>query len=377
MGHVLLAFDQLLNRTVAMKVVSVRSAHSQAAFQEALAKEARLCASLNDANIAAVYDFGIHAGRSFTIFEYVEGETLRERLNRLHQLSLTEIRTILACLARALDYAHSKGIIHRDLKPENICLTRQGQPKILDFGIARDLRTDFRAESFCGTPHYAAPEQALCSASDGRTDQYALGILTWEMLTGRRPFEADSSQEILRMQRETPIPDLAQLLPALPDRMIEAIQRALSKNPAQRFATCREFAEAFTAEPTTEFPTYLPVSIVAASEETLRSTGLPDHLITARTPAAPMSVDCLLYSAAEDSRAAAELAECLHAQGISTWLLQRNARPTSTLRSQIQSTLRQTHVVVPSFHRLPFILTTSLSLLQKPEPMIARSCHCL
>jgi|GEM_PF-5790074 len=198
MGRVFLAHDQLLNRQVAMKVVAVRSTRDHAMLQEALAREARLGALLNDPGIAAVYDFGVHAGKSFTIFEYVAGETLRQLLTGCRQLPLTDVQQIIASLARSLDIAHARGVIHRDLKPENICITRQGQPKILDFGIARDLRQGFHQEGFCGTPQYAAPEQAACSATDSRTDQYALALIAWEMLTGRRVFQADSANEVLR-----------------------------------------------------------------------------------------------------------------------------------------------------------------------------------
>jgi hypothetical protein len=202
MGRVQLAHDQLLDRLVAMKVVAVRIQQVQAAYQEALAREARLGASLNDAGIAAVYDFGIHAGKSFTIFEYIDGETLRHLLKRCHQLQLSDVQRIVSSLARSLDFAHSRGVIHRDLKPENICITKQGHPKILDFGIARDLRIDFQLEGFCGTPQYAAPEQVACSATDGRTDQYTLALLAWEMLAGRRVFEADNVSEFLRLHRQ-------------------------------------------------------------------------------------------------------------------------------------------------------------------------------
>lgn len=245
MGRVFLADDQLLNRQVAMKVVAVRSIRDQAMLQEALAREARLGASLNDPGIAAVYDFGIHAGKSFTIFEYVAGETLRQFLKRCGPLPLHDVQQFIAALALSLDFAHARGVVHRDLKPENICITRQGQPKILDFGIARDLRQDFEQEGFCGTPQYAAPEQAACSATDSRTDQYALGLLAWEMLTGRKVFLANSAKEFLKMHQETEPVNLFSLLPDLDETARLAIHRALLKDPARRFATCQEFSNAF------------------------------------------------------------------------------------------------------------------------------------
>ncbi|MBL8816632.1 MAG: protein kinase [Planctomyces sp.] len=328
MGQVWLAHDQLLNRTVAMKVLTVRSAYSQTALQEELAREARLGASLNDVGIAAVYDFGVHAGRSFTIFEYVEGETLRERLKRSAPVPFAEVSHIVRSLARSLDFAHSRGIIHRDLKPENICLTRHGQPKILDFGIARDLKTDFRQESFCGTPHYAAPEQAACSATDARTDQYALGLLAWEMITGTHPFQGTAVSDVLRMHREAPLPDLKFLCPGLPESVVRAIQKSLSKSPADRFATCQEFTAVFDLRTR-------PGNMTSDLSESVSQ----DQLM------------CMLCYAGEDSLLAAILARQIEQRGIRTWLLQRDANPESTFRSQFQSALQQSGIVVPLISR--------------------------
>ena len=302
MGCVFLAHDQLLNRQVAMKVVAVRSTRNHAVLQEALAREARLGASLNDPGIAAVYDFGVHAGKSFTIFEYVSGETLRQLLTRYGQLPLTDVQQIIGSLARSLDSAHARGVIHRDLKPENICITRQGQPKILDFGIARDLRQDFRQEGFCGTPQYAAPEQAACSATDSRTDQYALGLIAWEMLTGQRVFQAASANEVLRMHRECEPVNLSILQPDIGESTSAAVHRALLKDPAKRFATCQEFANTLMCQQ--ENVTGPRVRLTAKQNE---------------------SKSAYLCHVGEDSLLAGGIASSLEIEGYSTWYYQRDA----------------------------------------------------
>lgn len=175
MGRVMLAQDQLLHRKVAVKIVAVKLREERQSFQDALAREARLGASLSDRGIAVVHDFGIHLGKCFIVFEFVDGQTLRRVLRQRSRLPLAEVCPIITELARSLDFAHARGVVHRDLKPENICIAHDGQPKILDFGVARDLRSDFRQEAFSGTPQYASPEQAACSVVDGRADQYASG----------------------------------------------------------------------------------------------------------------------------------------------------------------------------------------------------------
>lgn len=323
MGSVLLARDQLLNRQVAMKVVAVRFERDQAAFQEALAREARLGASLNDAGIAAVYDFGIHAGKSFTIFEYVDGETLRQLLKRCRQLHLADVQRIICSMARSLDFAHSQGVIHRDLKPENICITKQGQPKILDFGIARDLRMDFQLEGFCGTPQYAAPEQAACSATDGRTDQYALGLLAWEMLAGRRVFEAANAHELLEMHRHTQPENLLSLCPDLSAKFGMAIHRTLQKDPAKRYATCQEFASALGGA--------LQESTVAG----LRHASTQQELRAV-----------YLCHVGDDSLIASDMASQLEAKGYTTWYYQRDAKTSSPFLRQATQAIRNASAAV-------------------------------
>ena len=323
MGRVMLAQDQLLHRSVAIKIVAVRLARQKQEFQDALAREARLGASLNDRGIAVVYDFGIHAGKCFIIFEYVDGETLRNVLRQRKRLPANEVCSLITELARSLDLAHAKGVVHRDLKPENICFARDGQPKILDFGIARDLRSDFLHEAFSGTPQYASPEQAACTVIDGRTDQYALGLLAYEMLSGRRTFTATSPLELLRMHREVPPQDLRDLCPELSAEAATAVHRALAKHPAQRFATCQEFASALSRDLGGAIN---PGSILTVSQKD--------------------QIDVCLCNVAENSLQVRLLANLLENLGFTTWYYQRNAIPRVSFVRQTAEAIQRSRAVI-------------------------------
>ncbi len=247
MGLVFLGHDLRLDRPVAIKVVLPRAGDDGAGLDlsaaMAFADEARIGASLTHPAIATVFDFGLNDGAPFTVFEYIPGETLRDLLRRRGRLELDEVRMIVATLAQALDFAHGRRVVHRDLKPENVRATEQGQFKVLDLGLAKDFR---RQEdwTFCGTPAYASPEQARGEPCDGRADQYALAVIAFEMLAGRRPFEGKSWRSLLEMHATAEPPRPSALRPDLPDAIGEAILRALDKDPNRRFATCEELAVA-------------------------------------------------------------------------------------------------------------------------------------
>lgn len=239
MGVVFLATDSRLHRDVAIKVILQREsgAEEESSFTRAqFEKEARLGAALIQPAIATVFDYGFHDGKPYTVFEYVPGETLRDVLNRRKRLTLEEVRLVVPSLAKALDQAHSQHIVHRDLKPENIRVTEQGQFKILDLGLAKRFsgKEDWR---FSGTPAYASPEQCLEQPSDGRTDQYSLAVIIFEMLTGARPFQAKNWRQLLEMHANEAPPILEE-----PEEVADALQRAMSKNPTERFPSCESFA---------------------------------------------------------------------------------------------------------------------------------------
>jgi Protein kinase domain/TIR domain len=240
MGRVFLAIDLRLDRPVALKVVSHRR-RGIANLEAALEREARLGANLNHKNIAAVYDFGVFDSKSYTIFEYVEGETLRELIRRRGHVPLDEALQIVSDLAAALDFAHTHGVIHRDLKPENICFTKGGDFKILDLGMALDVEHDLETGMYAGTPAYSSPEQAQCRPTDGKSDQYALGLIVFELLTGRKAFIDADAYRLLRKQIEESPPNPREIIPELPEHAERAILRALRKRPEDRFSTAQEF----------------------------------------------------------------------------------------------------------------------------------------
>jgi pSer/pThr/pTyr-binding forkhead associated (FHA) protein len=251
MGQVFLARDVRLDRPVAIKVIALRSSKAKGAsrdpaLRKSFEEEARLGANLQHPAIATVFDYGFHEGRPFTVFEYIEGETLQELIQRCRRVPLDEIRLIIAPLAQALDFAHSNRIIHRDLKPENIRATAQGFFKILDLGLAKRLLENQDWSGFAGTPAYASPEQAAGLPLDGRSDQYTLALIVYEMLAGRRPFQATNPHEILRLHLQTAVPDPLSFLAPGPDavQVGAAVLRALAKDPNDRFASCTDFAAA-------------------------------------------------------------------------------------------------------------------------------------
>jgi tRNA A-37 threonylcarbamoyl transferase component Bud32 len=243
MGRVFLAHDLRLDRPVAMKVVA-HNHYRRQDLEAVLQREAKLGAKLNHRGIATVYDFGLYDSKSYTVFEYVEGQTLRELIQLRGKIPLDETLLIVGDLAASLDFAHAHRIIHRDLKPENICLTKGGECKILDFGIAHDIRHDVATREYAGTPAYSSPEQADCRPMDAKSDQYSLGLIVFEMLTGRRAFLDTDLARLLRKQVEESPPRPKDFVPDLPDDVEQAILRALSKYPDDRFATCGDFVRA-------------------------------------------------------------------------------------------------------------------------------------
>jgi serine/threonine protein kinase len=249
MGIVYLGRDERLDRSVAVKVIlsdgsgSSGSASLDTRMRSSFAEEARLWASLTHPAIATVFDFGFQHENPFTIFEFIEGETLRELIERRGRLPLDEVRLIIGPIAQALDFAHARRIVHRDLKPENIRATEQRLFKILDLGLAREFsrQDDWR---FAGTPAYAAPEQAAERPPDGRTDQYALAVIIFEMLTGSRPFQSESWLDLLEKHYSEPPPSPRTLVPELSEIVEAAVLKSLEKDPNLRFSTCTELAVA-------------------------------------------------------------------------------------------------------------------------------------
>ena len=208
-------------------------------------REARIVAALVHPAIVQVYDFG----GDYLVMELVSGQELRALLRAGKQFTAAEIAALLVPLADGLDHAHQAGIIHRDVKPANIFITEAGQPKLADFGIAK-MRGDEGAEltvagEVLGTPRYMSPEQIRAEPLDGRSDQFALAVVVYEMLAGKSPFAADSISAILHKVLNEPPAAFAERSAGCPPAIDAVLQRALNKAPAGRYDSCGKFARAF------------------------------------------------------------------------------------------------------------------------------------
>ena len=247
MATVFLAEDLKHERKVALKVL-----HPELGVVlgvERFLTEIKTTANLQHPNILALFDSGEADGLVFYVMPYVEGETLRGRMTRLGQLSVGETVRIVQAAASALDYAHRRGVIHRDIKPENILL-QDGQAMVADFGVAIAVQNATgqritQTGMSVGTPQYMSPEQAAAEREvDGRSDQYSLAAVAYEMLAGEPPFTGPTAPAIVTKLMTEPPPPLDRRRPATPDHIVEAIHRALEKVPADRFETAAEFSEA-------------------------------------------------------------------------------------------------------------------------------------
>jgi serine/threonine-protein kinase len=255
MATVYLARDVKLHRRVALKLLHPDLGATLG--PERFLREIDIASRLTHPHILALHDAGEADGRLFYAMPYVEGESLRQRLEREQQLPIAEAITIVRSVASALTYAHHAGVIHRDIKPENILLAREAEdgvphPLVADFGIARALDAaggERLTETglALGTPAYMSPEQAASGRLDGRSDIYALGCVAYEMLAGQPPFAGPTAQAILARHSVDPVPSLRTVRATIPPTVEAAIERALAKVPADRFTTADQFAQALTA----------------------------------------------------------------------------------------------------------------------------------
>ena len=247
MATVYLARDSRHDRPVAIKVLRPELAASLGA--DRFLREIRVAAHLQHPNILALYDSGEAGGFLYYVMPFIEGESLRARLDREAQLPLPDAIQLTCEVADALHYAHTHKVIHRDIKPENV-LIQEGHALVADFGIARAVSEaggDKLTETgmAVGTPHYMSPEQALAGEHlDGRADQYSLGCVFYEMLVGQPPFDGPNAMAILARQSMESVPSLRVVRHSIPDDVEEAVMRALEKTPADRFPTVKEFADA-------------------------------------------------------------------------------------------------------------------------------------
>ena len=253
MAAVYKAYQPALDRYVAIKVIHEQLVADNQDFFRRFQHEAKLVANLRHPNIVQVYDFGVADQVPYMVMEYLEGDTLKARLIELAEqkqiMPLAEARRIFLAVADALDYAHQQGMIHRDVKPANVFLTTRGDVILMDFGIARLTDgTQYTATgAMVGTPDYMSPEQGRGERGDARSDIYALGIMLYEMVTGRVPYQADTPLAVILKHISDPLPLPETLNPALPPAVAQVIYKALAKEPNDRYQTVREMSRALQA----------------------------------------------------------------------------------------------------------------------------------
>ncbi len=244
MANVYLARDTILDRKVAVKILRGDLAGDEK-FVRRFQREALSASSLSHPNIVEIYDVGEDDGNFYIVMEYIEGKTLKQLIKKRGVLSLSETIDIMLQLLDALATAHDSYIIHRDIKPQNIMIKESGLVKITDFGIAMALNSAqlTQTNSVMGSVHYLPPEQASGKGSTIRSDIYSLGILMFEMLTGKVPFKGDTAVEIALKHMKEPLPSVKSINPVVPQSVENIILKAAAKNPKNRYRDVREMAE--------------------------------------------------------------------------------------------------------------------------------------
>ncbi|MGN6816731.1 MAG: protein kinase domain-containing protein [Solirubrobacterales bacterium] len=241
MSTVYLARDTTLDRPVAVKVMH-REMSEQADQLERFRQEARAVAKLSHPNVVAVIDAGEDGGHPYIVFEYVEGETLKQRINRVGALDAQEALAYAIEIARGLTVAHARRMVHRDIKPQNVLIDSEGRAKLTDFGISRQLEQDGMTATgrVLGTTDYVSPEQAMGHPVDQRSDIYSLGVVLYEMLVGQVPFHADSQVGVAMKHVNEELPDVQQRRPELSAAAAMVVERATAKDSTDRYQEVSE-----------------------------------------------------------------------------------------------------------------------------------------
>jgi serine/threonine protein kinase len=249
MSSVYRARDTVLERTVAIKILHEHFSDDPA-YVERFRREARALAQLNHPNIVTVIDRGEYEGRQFIVFEHVEGDNLKELIEREGQLPVDQALGLVHQVARGLAFAHEHGVVHRDVKPHNVLIDEDGVAKVTDFGIARSLEpADGLTETgtLLGTSEYISPEQASGHRVDERSDQYSLAAVLYELLAGEPPYTGQNFMAVALKHIQDPVPSVRDVRPDVSPRLDAIVTRALAKRPEDRFPSTDAFMAALEA----------------------------------------------------------------------------------------------------------------------------------
>ena len=271
MSTVYLARDETLERWVAAKVLH-REISDQPDQIERFRREARAVAQVSHPNVVAVIDAGEDGGRPYIVFEYCDGETLKERIERLGKLPLDEAAAYAIEVGRGLQAAHARRLVHRDVKPQNVLIDSEGRAKVTDFGIARELEQDGLTATgrVLGTTDYVSPEQAMGHGVDARSDIYSLGVLLYEMLTGEVPFRAENLVGVAMKHVNERMPDVQAKRPEVSSALAAVVERATEKNPDKRYPDMNAML--------TDLESALEVEIARAGRATGEATTVLDSV---------------------------------------------------------------------------------------------------
>ena len=239
MATVYRARQQSMNRTVAVKVLPRNLLHDPT-FYERFEREVDVIAHLEHPHILPIYDYGQAEGVPYIIMRFLGGGSLEQQIRR-GLPDLNDLQKPMRQIAQALDYAHQQGIIHRDLKPGNIMLDEAGNAYLSDFGIARVLGSDLTGSMIIGTPAYMSPEQANGLAIDARSDIYALGIVMFELITGKEPYQAETPMAVLLKHINEPVPPIRSFREDVPEAVELVINKATAKDPDNRFSSAEKW----------------------------------------------------------------------------------------------------------------------------------------
>jgi hypothetical protein len=268
MSKVYRAHDRLLERTVALKILHEHYSQDDE-YVERFRREARAVAQLAHPNVVTVIDRGEHESRQYIVFEYVDGENLKQLVEREGPLPVRQIIELGLQVAHALASAHARGVVHRDVKPQNVLLSEEGVPKVTDFGIARtsDVESVTLTGTVMGTSEYISPEQARGEPVDFRSDIYSLGVILFELCTGEVPYPGENPVSVAMRHLHEPVPSVRAQRRDVPSRLEAAIRRAMAKDQEERFGSMDE--------------------LIAELEASLRALGGGEETIVLPAPVRP------------------------------------------------------------------------------------------